>query len=118
MGLDEQLALMLGRGLGAGLGQGLVCGAVSGAAMVLGLAQGPAQGNDQEARYQCYAQFKDFARRFRERHGSLICQDLIGVDLGSAEGLRLARERQVFTTICPPVVKAAAEILQGMLPGL
>lgn len=114
-GLDRQTAVRLGRGMGMGLGLGLTCGAVSGAVMVLGLAEGPALENDRDPRFRCYDRGAEFARRFAARHGSLSCADLMGVDMTTPEGRRQAREKGLFASICPGLVKSAAEILDDML---
>jgi C_GCAxxG_C_C family probable redox protein len=115
-GLSREDALRLGRGLGLGMAQGLTCGAVSAAFLVLGLAEGPASADDREARFRCYERVEEFAEEFRERHGSIACHDLMGVDLATAEGRRQAREGGLFVRICPGMVKSAAEILVDMLP--
>jgi C_GCAxxG_C_C family probable redox protein len=115
-GLLREDALRLGRGLGMGMAQGLTCGAVSAAVLVLGLAEGPAAADDREPRFRCYDRVEEFAEEFRQRHGSLACRDLMGVDLGTAEGRRQAQEGGLFARICPGMVRSAAEILQEMLP--
>jgi C_GCAxxG_C_C family probable redox protein len=116
LGLSRADALRLGRGLGMGMAQGLTCGAVSAAILALGLAEGPASPDDREPRFRCYDRVEEFSEEFRQRHGSIACRDLIGVDLGTAEGRKRAQEGGLFARICPVMVKSAAEILQEMLP--
>ena len=115
LGLDQDQAARLARGLGMGMAQGLVCGAVSGAMLVLGLAQGPRQAEERAPRFACYKALTDFCKRFEEVHGSITCRDLLGVDLGTAQGRAEAQERGLFMSLCPRYVQSAAEILQQML---
>jgi hypothetical protein len=57
-----------------------------------------------------------FNSAFRERHGSLLCRELLGCDLLTPEGGQLARERHLFRERCPELVRDAALILGEMLP--
>lgn len=113
--LDRDAALKLGRAFGAGMGQGLTCGAVTGAFMIMGLVLDEVIGNDRRARYSCYAMVREFVRRFESRHGSIVCQELLGVDLGTDEGMKEAQERNLFRTVCPVYVKDAARILKELM---
>jgi hypothetical protein len=49
---------------------------------------------------------------FRERNGTLLCRELLGVDVGTPEGMREVRERDLFRTVCPKFVRDASEILE------
>lgn len=115
LGLDEDTALRLARGLGMGLGRGLTCGAVSGAILVLGLAQGPRQLEERQPRFACYEAADALIQRFQAIHGGIACRDLLGVDLGTAQGRQQAQERGLFTNRCPQLVQSAGEILEQML---
>ncbi|MBI4797296.1 MAG: C_GCAxxG_C_C family protein [Desulfarculus sp.] len=115
LGLDEDTALRLARGLGMGLGRGLTCGAVSGAILVLGLAQGPRQLEERQPRFACYEATGEFVRRFQDIHGAIACRDLLGLDLGTAQGRRQAQERGLFTNRCPQFVKSAGQLLEQIL---
>ncbi|MEW5726074.1 MAG: C-GCAxxG-C-C family protein [Thermodesulfobacteriota bacterium] len=84
--LDEATALKLGRPFGSGLGQGLICGAVIGSFQVLGLSRGEVAEDEQKNRYATYDLVREFQKLFRERRGSVVCRDLLGVDLGTEEG--------------------------------
>ncbi len=56
-------------------------------------------------------------RAFEERNGSLLCRDLLGCDIGTAEGLAEAREKALFQSRCTKLVQDAVEIVEGMLAG-
>jgi len=92
------------------------CGAVTGAFMVLGLTFGSAA-SDREAKEAVYTRVREFAERFKARHGSLLCRDLLGCDLNTPEGLALAQEKKLSSTVCPPYVETAAKILEEMTGG-
>lgn len=113
LGLDETTALKLASPFGGGIARrGEVCGAVSGALMALGLKRGA---DTPEGKEEIYRLSQEFMRRFEEKHGALLCRDLIGCDIATPAGRQDAAERKVFTTICPVLVRDAAEIAQAML---
>ena len=114
-GLDEQTALKIAAGFGGGMGRmAECCGAVTGALMVLGLKYGGTS-PDREAKEAAYARVREFAHRFKAHHGSLVCRDLLGCDISTVEGREIAGQKSLFTTICPTLVRYAAEILEEIL---
>ena len=115
LGLDREAALKIASGFGGGMGRlAETCGAVTAAFMVLGLKHGAATA-DREAKEAIYALVREFAARFKAIHGSILCRDLLGCNLNTPEGLALAQEKKLFSTVCPPYVETAAEILEEML---
>lgn len=115
LGLPLDLAFRLATPFGGGIGrQGEVCGAASGALMALGLRFGNAT-PDKAGKEQAYAIAAEFLRRFEARTGHVHCRDLIQADMTTPGGLAGARERKVFTTLCPGYVAAAVEIAQELL---
>lgn len=116
LGMERELALRVAGAFGAGTARmASTCGAVSGALMALGLKYGQVQGNDQAAKETTYAAAGQFLSRFRERHGSVLCRDLLGVDLSSPEGHQQARAAGLFKSVCPRLVADAAEIAEDLL---
>jgi C_GCAxxG_C_C family probable redox protein len=114
-GLDDATALKIAAGFGGGMGlMAETCGAVTGAFMVLGLRYGGTS-PDREAKEVAYAQIGEFVDRFKARRGSLTCRDLLGCDIGTTEGYQVAREKSLFRTTCPKLVRDAAAILDEML---
>ncbi len=114
-GLDRHAALKVASGFGGGMGRlAETCGAVTGAFMVLGLKHGSPT-TDQQAKEAVYARVREFAKRFKACHGSLLCRDLLGCDLSTLEGSALAQERKLSATVCPRYIQTAAEILKDML---
>ena len=94
---------------------GETCGAVTGAFMVLGLKHGRAKIEDEEAGTRTYGLVNEFVKRFRSRNPSIICKDLLGIDLSTPEGLKQANEKDVHANVCPKFVQDAAEILEEFL---
>ena len=105
-GLTEELALKLGTCLGAGMRKGEVCGACTGALMVLGLMH-----DDPKNRKTAYENTKQFLNDFRDVNGSYLCNDLLGCDVRTPEGVQYARDHHLFTEFCPKMVASAVEIL-------
>jgi C_GCAxxG_C_C family probable redox protein len=116
LGADRELALRMATGFGGGMGHtGGTCGALTGAFMALGIAFGMKETGDQAAKQKTYALVAEASRRFRERTGATSCPDLLGLDIGTPEGLQTARDRNLFKTQCPGYVKTAAEIVEQLL---
>ena len=109
-GLTEELALKLGTCLGAGMRKGEVCGACTGALMVLGLMH-----DDPKNRKTAYENTKQFLNDFRDLNGSYLCNDLLGCDVRTPEGVQYARDHHLFTEFCPKMVASAVEILEKIM---
>lgn len=116
LGLDPDTACRVACPFGGGMRTADTCGAVSGALMVLGLMYGPSRCDDKEARNQACEKAAELQRQFRHRLGTTVCRDLLGCDISTEDGLRQARERELFKRTCPEFVKSATEILEQLLP--
>jgi C_GCAxxG_C_C family probable redox protein len=116
MGLDRAAALKVSQAFGGGMAHlGEACGAVTGAFMAIALRHGRTKAEDLEARDRTYALMQRLAERFKARFGALRCPGLLGVDLGTPEGMREAREKNLFRTRCAEYVRAAAELVEELL---
>ncbi len=116
LGLDKETALRIGSGFGSGMGRmALTCGAVTGAFMVIGLKYGYTSGQDKKNRDNIYDLLREFSAAFAKEHGSITCRDLLGSDVSTPYGLSLAREKDLFHTLCPKYVSSSVEILEKML---
>jgi C_GCAxxG_C_C family probable redox protein len=111
MGMDYQTAVRLSSGFGGGMGMGSVCGAVTGGIMAIGLKCG---GVDPKAKGQTAKLVREFTDRFKAQHKSVNCRDLLGCDLSTPEGLKAAKDRNLFA-VCPGIVRDAAKTLDGLL---
>lgn len=116
-GFDTETAARIASSFGGGMGRlREVCGAVSAALMVLGLACGYADPEDQEAKARHYQRVQEYAQRFRDANGSILCRELledVSVTPGAAPE---ARTPEYYATRpCPQLVRKAAAILDEML---
>lgn len=116
-GLDEQTAARLASSFGGGLGRMReVCGAVSGAAMVLGLLRGYDAPSDAQAKREHYRRVQDFARRFREANGSIICRELLqGVDVKEGRDPEARTDAYYQKRPCASLVRMASELIEDYI---
>lgn len=115
-GLDRDLALKLASGFGGGIGHlGETCGAVTGALMVIGLKHGGTLAEDEDSQEETFSLINQFLERFKARHGSIRCRELLGYDISTPEGLQSAMDKELFEKRCPDYVRASAEILEQLL---
>ena len=115
LGLDVDAALRVSAAFGGGMGRtGGTCGAVTGAIMVLGLRHCPPDSSAAAERAQTYKAVLDFMSRFEKRNGSIVCKKLLGSDISTPEGAKAVHERGLHQSVCPKLVRDAAEILEEM----
>ncbi len=80
-GLDRTMALRLSAGFGGGMGRlRMTCGAVSALVMLVGLDCGQTEGSDRQGKAACYRVVQELLARFREKNGSLICAEILGIN--------------------------------------
>ena len=111
-GLSKEMAVKIACGFGGGMRDAQVCGAVTGALMVIGLKYGNENKEDQESKQICYQKTKEFIKLFREAQGSIVCKELLGVDISTEEGNKLAGEKGLYQTTCVDMILKAVEILE------
>ncbi|MFH1908702.1 MAG: C-GCAxxG-C-C family protein [Chloroflexota bacterium] len=112
-GLPDETALKIAAPFGGGMARtGGTCGALTGGLMVIGLKAGYTTPDGKD---ETYALARDFLRRFEQRHGALLCRELIGCDLSSPAGLLEARAKGVFNSVCPNLVRDSVEIVVELL---
>ena len=115
-GLSFQDCLRIAAPFGGGIARmGQTCGAVSGAIMVLGLRYGKQAAGDPQAKAALYERVGEFVSRFQGCHNSIICRELLGIDVSTPEGWKQAQDQKVHETLCPDFVRVAAEILEEVL---
>ena len=87
-GMDKQLALRIAAGFGGGVGRlRMMCGAVSGLVILAGLDCGQTEGSDRAGKSACYKVVQQLLGKFKERNGSVICAELLGLN-----GQQIAKE--------------------------
>ncbi len=105
--VDEKTLTAVSAPFGGGIGRlREVCGAVSGAVTVISLATNLST-LVREEKMKLYALEQDFAEKFRERAGSIICRDLLAVHPhGDVHNSK--------KPACKDLVGTAVEILETM----
>lgn len=106
--LPKEQALKIGACFGSGMRRGEVCGACTGALMALGLKYGEDKVKSNEV---C----ERFLDEFENENGSIICNELLGCDISTEDGVKYAGENKLFTEFCPKMVESAAKILNEMI---
>ena len=77
-GIDIKTSARLSSSFGGGMGRlREVCGAVSGGLLILGILRGYDDPEDYEAKVSHYQLVQEFARRFREKNGTIVCRELL-----------------------------------------
>ena len=67
-----------------------------------------------EGRAEVCARVLEFAERWRNRNGSILCRELLGCDISTPDGVKKAQELNLFKTTCVKLVKDAVTILEDM----
>jgi len=101
--IQSPLIPRIATGLCSGMARtGGPCGALTGGILALGLIHG--RDNRESTVERTYSAVQDLTEQFKSRHKSVHCQELLGCDLGTAEGQRtyvdnqLGQRCEVFTT--------------------
>lgn len=115
-GLTREQALRIAQPFGGGLShRGELCGAAGGGLLAIGLRHGRTRADDLAARDRTYALVNAFLDRFRDAHGALTCPGLLGVQIGTPEGMAAARAARLFDTRCAGYVASAVGLLEELL---
>ena len=116
-GLDLDAAARLSSSFGGGMGRlREVCGTVSGALMALGAFRGYDDPADAAAKAEHYARVQEFARRFREKKGTIICRELLKDVPVTPGGVPEKRTPEFYARRpCLRLAGEAAAILDEML---
>ena len=114
-GLTEKQALMLGACFGSGMRKGEVCGACTGALMVLGSLYGQYDKTDSDSREMANIVNDMMMEGFAAVSGSYLCNDLLGCDISTAEGIKYAQKHNLFTEFCPQMVANAVDVLEQII---
>ncbi len=115
LGMPAPMARRVATAMAGGMGIGSECGAVTGALMVIGLKYGKTADTDPHADKETFRRVTGFFREFKARHEHLACSPLLGVNMGTPEGVKEAEKLGLFTKRCPAYVRSAAEILDTIL---
>lgn len=79
-GLDEKTAALIASGFGGGIGRTRnICGAVTGMIMAANMILGYSDPKAAEEKKNTYKMVQTFMEKFKEKNGSYICGELLGL---------------------------------------
>jgi len=116
-GLPLDDAARMASSFGGGMGRlREVCGTVSGALLALGILRGYADPADPEAKKAHYRLVQEYARRFREENGTIICRELLRDVPVTPGDIPEARTPEFYARRpCLRLAGQAAQILDALL---
>ena len=112
--VDKDTLAKLASSFGGGMGRlREVCGSVSGMFMIAGLLYGYEEPETGKVKADHYAVIQELARRFEEKHGSIVCRELLGLSVRHDVPVPEARTNEYYKKRpCVEIVGDAAEILE------
>ena len=115
--IDEKSLLKMSSSFGGGMGRlREVCGSVSGMFMVAGLLYGYDGPETGQVKADHYARIQELAHRFEEQHGSIVCRELLGLNVRHDVPVPEARTAEYYKKRpCPEIIGDAAEILDQFI---
>ncbi len=114
---EDALLSKLASSFGAGMGRlREVCGSVSGMFMIAGLLYGYDGPETGEKKAEHYARIQELAHRFEEKHGSIVCRELLGLSVRREDPIPEERTKEYYKKRpCEQIIGDAAEILEKYL---
>jgi len=113
---DEQDLKQIASGFGGGMGKlQLTCGAATGAFMVFSQYASIHSDSDEGAKELSAAMIRAFEKQYVAVTGSLTCRTILGVDMNTTEGLKIAQEKDLFGTVCVDAIVNAVEIADRVI---
>jgi len=114
--MNEKELRAITSGFGGGMGKlQLTCGSVTGAFMVFSLLAEKKSKDNAEAKELANSLIQEFERKFVAETGSLSCMNILGVDMNTVEGMKIAREKDLFATVCVDAVKNAVATVDEII---
>ncbi len=113
VGMDFDTARKLSSSFGGGMGRlREVCGAVTAMFMIAGLKYGYTTPNDDDIKAHHYERIQMLANEFEKNNKSIICRELLGLDIKHDSFIPTKRDEEYYTTRpCEKLVENAAEII-------
>ncbi|MDD6727956.1 MAG: C-GCAxxG-C-C family protein [Eubacteriales bacterium] len=111
MGMDKAFVAQLTIGFGGGVGRMReVCGTVTGMTFVISALY-------KEDKGSIYARVQEVAEEFKKENGSIVCRELLGLDIKGADSPVPEKRTQQYyqKRPCAELVEMAADILDNYL---
>lgn len=115
--MDESTALRLASSFGGGMGRlREVCGAVSMMFAIAGLTHGYTEPNNDDIKAKHYALIQSLAEKFKSKHGTIICRELLGLEDSNFSPIPSKRTEQYYAERpCESFIQTCAEIIEAKL---
>lgn len=79
-GIEDRQAKLIAAGFGGGVGRmRQMCGAVSGMVILAGLNDGQTEADDRDGKAHCYKVVQSLIEKSKQKNGSIICSQLLGI---------------------------------------
>lgn len=117
-GMEPQTAMRFAEGLGGGMGRmRLTCGAVAATSLLAGLKLSNGESGDLKNRSMIYAKVREMAEEFKEKNGSVICGELLGLVLPSDNSSMPEKRTEQYykKRPCVQCVADCAELVEKFL---
>lgn len=116
-GIDRKTAAKLSSSFGGGMGRlREVCGAVSGMFMTAGVLYGYDDPKASTEKSEHYSRIQELAKAFEEKNGSIVCRELLGLEVKREVPVPEARTVEYYKKRpCKELVGDAAEILEAYI---
>ena len=115
--VDRSTLLKMASSFGGGMGRlREVCGSVTGMFMVAGFLYGYDGPETGKVKADHYARIQELARRFEEKHGSIVCREMLGLSVRHDSPIPEARTNEYYKKRpCAEIIGDAAEILEEFI---
>ena len=112
--IDKSILSKMASSFGGGMGRlREVCGSVSGMFLIAGILYGYDEPETGQVKAEHYARIQELARRFEEKHGSIICREMLGLSVKHDVPVPEARTSEYYKKRpCAEIIGDAAEILE------
>jgi len=111
-GLDYGTALKLADGLAHGMKRVEVCGTASGAVLVLGLKYGDTLPKEKNLEKPAHEKIAAFMLEFQKRNKHLRCEDILGYDVTTPEGMAEHARGNYKETKCSAIIADTMALLE------
>lgn len=111
--LEKEFALKISSSFGGGMGRlREVCGTLSAMFAIAGLKKGYTQNNDDEIKEKHYALIQHLANKFKQRHKTIICRELLELNEQISSPKPQARTKEYYEERpCVHFIKTACNII-------
>ena len=91
-------------------------GAISGAMMAIGILEGQTNFDLQQHKSKTYELSTELHTKFKDEFGSIICDELTGIDMSDSQKMQDAIDTGHFGKICPKFIESTIRAVLTMYP--